>query len=99
MKTIHKKEIDAVAGFQHITVRKGAKRLKIADQKGNGKIAVWFEVDTHQAWERIELVLYGTGQELEQKHDQFEYWDTFILFQATGPYVLHVYKMCISNAC
>jgi hypothetical protein len=48
MKTIHKYELKPVPGIQHIEVRKDATFLKAANQYDT--IAMWYEVDTHEAW-------------------------------------------------
>ena len=91
MTTIHKYETNATPGVCNLDVRKGAKLLKI-DSQTEDKIAFWYEVDTHKSWERIDLIIYTTGQNHDEDFKgRQQYLGTVLL--ARGLYVLHVYQI------
>lgn len=90
MNTIHKYELSPSPGIQSVKIREKAVFLKMAVQ--SDKICLWYQVDTFEAWQEINFILYHTGQELDNElHHRCRYIDT-LLFN-NGNYVLHIYKI------
>ncbi len=73
-----------------IEAPKGAKILKIANQRD--KICMWIQVDPQNTkdTEPICLLVMGTGLEFQLLNEKSEYLDTVFLYNAA--LVLHVYR-------
>lgn len=87
MITVYKYTIEVAGGQQDVVVPVCSRLLKIGMQ--NGKIALWFEVETEMAYEETKTFsVFGTGQSIPE-HVCYIYIDTVF----DGDFVWHVYQV------
>lgn len=90
MITIHKFLLDATPGIKSHRVRKGAILRRVDVQAG--KLAFWYEVDTHNDWIDETFLIMHTGDVFDAElFHRREYINT-VLFDS-AMYVLHVYRI------
>jgi hypothetical protein len=94
MKAIHKYTLAPDPGVTGLQVRAKAKIIHVAAQ--GDKIALWYEVDTHEAWMNLDFIIYLTGQEFDKDFVNRQRHVATVLFNQ-GIYVVHLYEIKPTN--